>query len=230
MLIDLIDKVFLNNGYEAVHFEHRYNDLITRLFKPQTAKNKAEYYLVVEFQNAKNQHADDLLSKWSDILHLKVRENPLVDRVFSKNCTMIICWPSNEITNKQVFKLEEDRYNFKKNVITYSSTEFLDLQGKNSDLTVVQLNELIGEGNGRFFQRFKEKSDELNNYYSLLLKIFIKVPFLTYLHDPKRLSNLDSSLVEGLSQSELELYEFSIGVAEGLNDEQIMLEFLKRAI
>ncbi len=230
MLINLIDKVFLNNGYEAVHFEHSYDDLITRLFKPQTAKNKAEYYLVVEFQNSTNQHADDLLSEWSDILHLKVRENPLVDRVFSKNCTMIICWPSNAITNKQVFKLEEDRYNFKKNVISYSSAELTDLQGKNSDLTVVQLNELIGEGNGRFFQSFKDKSDELNNYYSLLLKIFIKVPFVTYLHDPKRLSNLDSSLVEDLSQSELELYEFSIGVAEGLNDEQIMSEFLKRAI
>jgi hypothetical protein len=230
MLINLIDKVFLNNGYEAVHFEHSYDDLITKLFKPQTSKNKAEYYLVVEFQNATNQHADDLLSEWSDILHLKVRENPLVDRVFSKNCTMIICWPSNVITNKQVFKLEEDRYNFKKNVISYSSAELTDLQGKNSDLTVVQLNQLIGEGNGRFFQRFKDKSDELNNYYSLLLKIFIKVPFVTYLHDPKRLSNLDSSLVEDLSQSELELYEFAIGVAEGLNDEQIMSEFLKRAI
>jgi hypothetical protein len=228
MLINLIDKVFLNNGYEVVHFEHGYDDLMTRLFKPLVAKNKAEYYLVVECQNATNQHADLLLSEWADSLHQKVRENPAVDRVFSKNCTMIICWPVNAITNKQVFQLEEDRYNFKKNVISYSSAELTDLQDKNSDLTLVQLNELVGEGNGTFFQRFKERSAELENYYSLLLKIFIKVPFVTYQHDSKRLSDLDSSLVAHLSESELALYKFSLGIDEGLNDEELMSEFLKR--
>lgn len=230
MLINLIDKVFLNNGYEAVHFEHSYDELITRLFKPEVAENKAEYYLVVECPNATNRHADDLLSEWADGLHLKVRESPVVDRVFSKNCTMIICWPELAITSKQVFQLEEDRYNFKKNVISYSSAELTDLQGKNSDFTLAQINELVGQGDGAYFQRFKEKSAELENYYSLLLKIFIKIPFVTYLHDPKRLFDLDSSLVANLSVSELGLYEFSLGIDEGLNDEELMSEFLKRTI
>lgn len=230
MLIDLIDKVFLNNGYEAVHFEHSYHELITRLFKPQVFEKKAEYYLVVECLNATNRHADDLLSVWADDLHLKVRESPLVDRVFSKNCTMIICWPELAITSKQIFQLEEDRYNFKKNVISYSSSELADLQEKNSDFTNTQINEMVGQGDGTYFQRFKEKSADLENYYSLLLKIFIKVPFVTYLHDPKRLIDLDSSLITNLSIGELGLYEFALGVDEDLNDEELMAEFLKRTI
>ncbi|WP_323162153.1 ABC-three component system middle component 1 [Pseudomonas fluorescens] len=230
MLINLIDKVFLSNGYESVNFEHSYDELITKLFKPQVTENKAEYYLVIECKKPMSQHAEMLLSEWADGLHLKVRENPKVDRVFSKNCTMIICWPELSITSKQVFQLEEDRYNFKKNVITYSSEELADLKDKNSDFTLLKLNELIGQGDGTYFQRFKEKSAELENYYSLLLKIFIKIPFVTYLHDPKRLFDLDSSLVSNLSKSELGLYEFSLEIDEGLDDEELMSEFLKRAI
>jgi len=230
MLINLIDKVFLNNGYETVSFEHNYNELMTKLFKPQVAEKKAEYYLVVECKEATSQYAEKLLVEWADGLHLKVRENPIVDRVFSKNCTMIICWPELAITSKQVFQLEEDRYNFKKNVISYSLEELADLKEKNSDFTVVQLNELVGQGDGTYFQRFKEKSAELENYYSLLLKIFIKIPFVTYLHDPKRLFDLDSSLTANLSKNELVLYEFSLGIDEDLDDEALMSEFLKRVI
>lgn len=230
MLINLIDKVFLNNGYEAVNFEHSYDELITKLFKPQVAENRAEYYLVVECKKAMSQHAEKLLSEWADGLHLKVRESPKVDRVFSKNCTMIICWPELAITSKQVFQLEEDRYNFKKNVISYSSEELEDLKDKNSDFTVMQLNELVGQGDGAYFQQFKKKSAELENYYSLLLKIFIKIPFVTYLHDSKRLFDLNLSLVTNLTQNELDLYEFSLGVDEGLDDEELMSEFLKRVI
>lgn len=230
MLINLIDKVFLNNGYEAVNFEHSYDELITMLFKPNFAENKAEYYLIVECKKATTKHAERLLTEWADGLHLKVRESPIVDRVFSKNCTMIICWPELAITSKQVFQLEEDRYNFKKNVISYSSQELADLIGINSDFTLVQLNDLVGQGNGTYFQRFKETSAELENYYSLLLKIFIKIPFVTYLHDPKRLFDLDSSLTDNLSEGELALYEFSLSIDEGLADEELMSEFLKRAI
>ncbi|WP_223481937.1 MULTISPECIES: ABC-three component system middle component 1 [unclassified Pseudomonas] len=230
MLINLIEKVFLSNGYETVNFEHGYDELITSLFKPKVTENKAEYYLVVECKNATIQHAEELLTKWADDLHLKVRESPKVDRVFSKNCTMIICWPEHALTRKQVFQLEEDRYNFKKNVISYSSEELLDLQEKNSSFTLLQLNELVGQGDGAYFQRFKEKSAELENYYSLLLKIFIKIPFLIYLHDPKRLFDLNSSLVTNLSESELALYEFTLGIDEGVDDEKLMSEFLKRVI
>ena len=228
MLINIVDKVFLNNGYEPVSFEHGYDDLITKLFKPKASEKKAEYYLVVECKKATIQHAEKLLSEWADALHLKVRESPVVDRVFSKNCTMIICWPELAITSRQVFQLEEDRYNFKKNVISYSSEELKDLIGKDSDFTISQLNDLVGQGSGAYFQRFKEKSADLENYYSLLLKIFIKIPFVTYVHDSKRLFDLDSSLVSNLTQGELALYEFSMGIDEGLSDEDVMSEFLKR--
>lgn len=230
MLINLIDKVFLNNGYEAVSFEHGYDKLITRLFKPKVAEKKSEYYLVVECKKATSLHAEELLSEWADGLHLKVRESPVVDRVFSKNCTMIICWPELAITSKQVLQLEEDRYNFKKNVISYSSEELADLEEKNSEFTLVQLNDLLGQGGGAYFQRFKEKSDELENYYSLLLKIFIKIPFVTYLHDPKRLFDLDSSLVVDMLENEVNLYEFALGLDEHLDDEDLMAEFLKRTV
>lgn len=230
MLINLIDKIFLSNGYEAVHFEHNYGELKTKLFKPQDVNNKAEYYLLLECPDATTQHADDLLAVWADGLHLKVRESPVVDRVFSKNCTMIICWPELAITSKQVFQIEEDRYNFKKNVISYSQVELSGLEEKSSDLSLAQINELIGQGDGAYFQRFKEKSAELENYYSLLLKVFIKIPFLTYLHDPKRLFDLDSSLTANFSGTELSLYEFSLGIKPGLSDEQLMSEFLKRVV
>lgn len=230
MLINLIDKVFLNNGFEAVNLEHNYDELITSLFKPHAAENKAEYYLLVECKKATRHHAENLLSDWAEGLHLKVRESPIVDRVFSKNCTMIICWPESAITSKQVFQLEEDRYNFKKNVITYSPEELADLKNKNSDLTLLQLNEFVSQGDGAYFQRFKEKSAELENYYSLILKLFIKIPFVTYLHDPKRLFDLDDSLVSNLSKSEKDLFEFSQKTDKNLSDEELMSEFLKRTI
>lgn len=229
MLITLIDKVFLNNGYEVVIFEHNYDCLIVKLYKPIIALKKAEYYLVIECLNATNQHADVLLSEWADGLHQKVRVHPEIERFFSKNCTMIICWPDHAITDKQIFQLEEDQYNFKKNVITYCLAELEEFETKTNDHTLLQLNKMVADGNRRYFQRFKEKSAGLKNYYSLLLKIFIKMPFLTYQHESIGLNNLDSSLVESLTTVELELYEFMQGISKDLTDEELMIEFLKRA-
>jgi hypothetical protein len=228
MLINVIDKVFLNNGYELVAFEHSYDDLEARLFKPKSSENKAEFYLVVEGRNATHQQADLLLSEWADELYSKIRQDPTVDRVFAKNCTMIICWPDLAITSRQVFQIEEDRYNFKKNVISYSAAELMDLQAKDLEFTLAQINDLIGEGGGRFFQRFKEKSAELKNYYSILLRIVIKIPFVTYVHDPKRLFDLNASLVSGLSLSERALYEFALDIDENVTDETLMSRFLGR--
>lgn len=228
MLINLIDKVFLNNGYELVGFEHDYDELVARLFKPKDTENKAEFYLVVEARNPSPLQADQLLSAWSDDLYLKIRQDPIVDRVFAKNCTMIICWPDLTITNRQIFQLEEDRYNFKKNVISYNAAELMDLQAKDIDFTLVQINELVGQGGGRFFQKFKEKSADLKNYYSLLLKIIIKIPFVTYVHDPKRLFDLDESLVSGLSLDERALYEFALDIDDNVADEVLMIQLLGR--
>jgi hypothetical protein len=228
MLINLIDKVFLNNGYESVEFELEYEEFVARLFKPKDTENKAEFYLVIEGQNATHQQADLILSVWADDLYSKIRQDPIVDRVFAKNCTMIICWPDLAITNKQVFQIEEDRYNFKKNVISYSAAELMDLEAKDIDFTIIKINELIGEGDGRFFQKFKEKSATLKNYYSLLLKIIIKIPFVIYVHDPKRLFDLDASLVSGLTVDERTLYEFALGVDDNIVDEELMMQFLGR--
>ena len=228
MLINLIEKLYLNNGYEYINIENNHDELIVKIFKPQTAEKKAEYHLVVECKNPTIQNAENLLLEWADDLHLKVRESPMIDRVFSKNSTMIICWPESSITKKQIFQLEEDRYNFKKNVICYSLKELADLNLKNSDFTLKQLNNFVGEGHGAYFQRFKEKSAELENYYTLVLKIFLKVPFVTYLHDTKNLFDLDLLLTADLSQSEQELYDFTQGIDQGLNDEDLMEEFLKR--
>lgn len=229
MLIKLINKVFLNNLYEVVPLEHNYDYLMVELYKPKILQKKAEYYLVVECTDATQKRAELLLSEWAENLYQKVRTNPNIDRVFSKNCTMIVCWPDNAITDKQIFQLEEDRYNFKKNVITYCLDELDDLEAKGGDFTIAKMNEMISEDDGNVFKDFKEGTSGLKSHYSLLLKIFIKLPFVTYQHDSKRLSNLDSSLIESLSQNELPLYEFTQGLSNSLTDEELMDEFLKRA-
>ncbi|NNA85477.1 hypothetical protein HBN85_11980 [Pseudomonas fragi] len=228
MLINLIDKVFLSNGYESVEFDHGYDKLSARLYKPSDTENKAEFYLLVESEEASSERADQLLSKWADELYSILRQNPAVDRVFAKNCTMIICWPEIAITSRQIFQIEEDRYNFKKNVISYSAAELTDLLVKDIDFTLAQINDLIGAGDGRYFQQFKAKSAELENYYSLLLKIFIKIPFVTYVHDPKRLFDLDSSLVSRLSVDERALYDFTLNLDDDLSDQELMMQFLGR--
>ena len=51
---------------------------------------------------------------------------------------------------------------------------------------------------------------------------------MTYVHDPKRLFDLDESLVSGLSLDERALYEFALDIDDNVADEVLMIQLLGR--
>ncbi|MBN0617384.1 hypothetical protein JTM18_36430, partial [Pseudomonas aeruginosa] len=64
--------------------------------------------------------AQKILEEKAQELFEAISNSGKVDRPFEKNCTMLICHEEEGISRQTILALEEDQYNFKKNVITYT--------------------------------------------------------------------------------------------------------------
>jgi hypothetical protein len=206
MLIEIVKRIFESNGFQALELLCPYDGLQAFLFKPCSESGKEEFFLLLEYSNPTEDIFRALLNEVADEWYLSIRQQEGVDKAFAKNCTMIICSPIVVMPSRLVFDIEEDKYNFKKNVISYSDSELRSLEGLTQDLTVAEINRIINHNSGQEFQKFKRSSGNTENYYSLLLKIFVKLPFIRYLHAPKTLDDLEGLIRSSLSEEELSLY------------------------
>lgn len=122
-----------------------------------------------------------------------------------KNTSFIVLIKLNENSQKkniqeEILDLEEDKYFFKKYVITYLNDEVYSFYNKlkeyNNIINFMEKN--INDTDK--FEKFKV-SNEIS-YYSLILKIYIKIPHLSCgdIFSKKEIINLEDNIIEEIKK------------------------------
>lgn len=99
------------------------------------------------------------------------------DKDFDKNTSLLIInnTTATDIVKQNIFKIEEDPFQFKKYVLTYTDDSFVNLKSKiEEDNSEKLLNLLVDES---VFNEYKE-SHQSYSWHNLLYNIAHKLPFL----------------------------------------------------
>lgn len=112
------------------------------------------------------------------------------DKALNKNCNLLILHKIQdefrETSRRELLKIEEDPYHFRKYVLYYTETELDELRnllGEQKLLPYIRENVV----NTETFEKFKNKLEKYSGL-SLMYRIFIKLPFL----------NIESNYSNGL--------------------------------
>jgi hypothetical protein len=209
MLIEIIKKVFTDNNCSIIPVEHNLPGYQVLLAVPND-KARQEYFLLTEHSTPTEEILHSLKGKDADYLFDLLSAGKHVDETFRKNCTMIFCCKGIQYACDAILSLEEDPYNFKKNVIAYDQIELESWIGKKFEcLSVEIVNDLINADGGEAFRQFKEGT-RLNDYYSLLLKIATKVPIVHYLPTENFLYDLKAEIKKNLPRNESQMLDFIV--------------------
>ncbi|EKQ55882.1 MULTISPECIES: ABC-three component system middle component 1 [unclassified Clostridium] len=122
-----------------------------------------------------------------------------------KNTSFIILIKLNENSEKKdiqedILDLEEDKYFFKKYVITYLSDEVNSFYNKLKEYdNIINFMEKNLNDTDEF-EKFKVSNEV--SYYSLILKIYIKIPHLSCgdIFSKKEIINLTDNIIEGIKK------------------------------
>ncbi len=226
MMINVLKNIFDSNNYHKVDVNFCLVEGEFFTYTPVDSANKEEYFVILELFNQSDENLKSTLEELSEYLFEKITNSGSVERYFVKNSTLIICHKDNQIERLTTLTLEEDLYNFKKNVITYSEKELNDFKRyiKEAELTKLTnsiLKNIINEKSGSSFIKFKNISANNASYYSLLMKIFLKLPFLTYETQEKDLSKINEDINNELTDHQRKVLDEILDVKEEWNDETI---------
>ncbi|WP_085683053.1 MULTISPECIES: ABC-three component system middle component 1 [unclassified Pseudomonas] len=228
-MINLINNIISNSGYQRVDFGLDEPGFMIMLFKASD-ESKQEYFLSLQAEEQENEVAILLLEEKAQIIFEKIRNSGKTERFFEKNCTMIVCHEAMKIKKETIFSLEEDPYNFKKNVLTYSTGELLALQTYLSDnkiekITNDVINNILNSNGGKNFLEFKQSTTK--GLYSIVLKTTLKLPFLIYTPQEQKLSNLALDIENNLTTNLNSVYKKLISLETEWDDDNILDEVTK---
>ncbi|WP_026882463.1 ABC-three component system middle component 1 [Clostridium akagii] len=122
-----------------------------------------------------------------------------------KNTSFIVLIKLNENSEKnniqeEILDLEEDKYFFKKYVITYINDEVNSFYNKLKEFDNI-INFMEKNLNDKDkFEKFKVSNEV--SYYSLILKIYIKIPHLSCgdIFSKKEIINLEDNIIEEIKE------------------------------
>lgn len=227
MIINILEEIFESNCYEKVRFDFSLIGAKYSIYTPVVKENKEEYFVVLELFNQSNENLKFTLEDISEFLFETITKHVKVERYFGKNSTLIICHKDNQIERMTTLSLEEDLYNFKKNVIAYTEKELHGLinyinENNIDKLTNETLRNIINENNGSQFVKFKLNKENDTDYYSVLMKIFLKLPFLTYETQEKGLSKINEDIDKELSVTQRKIRDDILNIKDEWTDENIL--------
>lgn len=210
-MIDIINNILCSNGYVRVDIDMSLDDHDIHLFCPAKDSRREEYFVTLQMLEQSDATAQAILHEKAQYLFETIRDSGKVDRPFEKNCTMLICHEESKISRKTILTIEEDQYDFKKNVIAYSARELESLrhhllENGIEKLTNSTINEIVNSDNGRGFLAFKDNHKDSNGCYSLILKTVLKLPFVTYSPQEQQLINLSFEIEKSLTQYQSSIY------------------------
>ncbi|MGF6130984.1 hypothetical protein QF019_006233 [Pseudomonas frederiksbergensis] len=227
MLSEILRNIFLNHDLSEIPMKLNIENYMIFVFEPLPELKKQEYYVIIESMEQSEEATNFIFDELSDLLFEKIRISDNIESYFVKNCTLIICCEKSKTSNKLILSIEEDPYNFKKNIITYTKGEITSLNetinktDSTLKLTNEQINNILNGESGNLFRSFKEKSSNINSYYSLLLKIVSKVPFATYQPAKKSLHDLDGDIEKELTKEQQILYLKALDIDLNASDKEI---------
>ncbi|MFL1408695.1 ABC-three component system middle component 1 [Acinetobacter baumannii] len=209
-MISIVNYILICNGYKNIELAQFLEGYFCFLFKP--IDNKDEFFVTIESHNQSDDDAKNILENKADELFDLIFYSNIVSPFFKKNCTLILCQEYSKIERSTIFQIEEDPYNFKKNVIIYSENELNSLKDylskdNNIRLTNEKINQIINSNNGTDFLNFKYNQEKTDNYYSLIIKIILKLPFITYIPQEQDLENLEDEIYNSLSEKQKIIYK-----------------------
>lgn len=202
MYKELYDIFLLSGfvGYDINKHECEYIDEV-KFFKPTEDLKKQEYFIVMNLKEPKVEDLDKLLNEGFNEIYNDVVNSDYFNNYVIKNTTAIIFLEledlnsasNNSILNKKILDIEESKYNFKKNVITYTSKQVNDFMGiyREEDNINESINNIIYNKNE--FIEFK-KNPISESVYNLISKLQIKIPFLTLKNENKSIKSLKQEI------------------------------------
>jgi hypothetical protein len=124
--------------------------------------------------------------------------------------------------NSLIFDIEENPYNFKKYILTYTyeQEELLkSLRGKHQATNIIDFLSGILMDSSKF-SNFK-KPENPNDFliYDLVSKLFVKIPFLNIKNQNQILSNLADQISNSIEERDLDVWKstLQLGVEKGMD-------------
>ncbi len=222
MLIEIINNILSCNGYDQVEIPILLEGYQVFLYMPRDP-GKEEYFVTIEASVQEEAAHFFVFNEGAEVIFEKIRNIEEVGRSFEKNSTLIICCENNTIDRDLTLKIEEDHYNFKKNIVTYTKgeiTAFSEIVSQVSQITNDVISDIINSDSGNDFSAFKEQVKNRNNHFSLALKIMMKLPFITYVPKQKNLIDLESDIESHLSEFQRPIYFNLLAIPPELGDDE----------
>lgn len=202
MIIELLKKCFGDNGFEIKKFDI-YKGFAWKTFlamRPEANKKK-EFFIIIDKENGKSDDLNSLLDVEIPNIFDAAKSQPFYQGEFDRNATLLICFNGEAGHPSVIWKIEEDPYYFKKNVLCYSEEQLEELEHLiNNDFSTGNLNKLLYDPDK--FKNMKEKNAEPG--YALLIQLFVKLPFLKYSVSNKAdFTDLSGTIKEELKKKNL---------------------------
>lgn len=203
MLINLLDSFCQSNSFKKNTVEYSsyscffYNNELASDFFILLDKDEISYEDIVSLQQEGISSLDEI-----------IKENFEPNEAYEKNTTLILCIKETKSSqvNNIINQMEEDKYLFKKNILVYLDSEVEHLlELLDNEFSQNQVNKLVHQE--KLFETFKTSSED---GYGLLLRLIIKLPFLTYERKTIELENLSTKIAKDVKAENIEKLYYSI--------------------
>lgn len=127
-MINILENIMIANQYLKLEFpDEKYNSIF-RVFAASVESNREEYFCIIEWKKIDNFSVKFFLEEIADEIFDYIRSQNNISQSFTKNSTLLVFFEKDEIKNEDIYIIEEDEYNFKKNVIIYKNEELNSLK------------------------------------------------------------------------------------------------------
>lgn len=197
-MITILKNIMTSNRFSLVEIDPTSSSPDFNLYKSDS-RERQEYFLIVDLSSLSRENLENFLENTSQEIFEDIQSSGKVELYFEKNCTMIICLNSLPEEKELILALEEDPYNFKKNVIRYSLGELAALNDylvrhSISNITNSVINDMLNANGGADFLDFKYNHKDRSQFYSLVTRIVMKLSFLVYSPREQKLESLTSQI------------------------------------
>lgn len=206
---NFINELCESNNLTVYDFDTQL-DCINALFAvPNKESTNQEYFLFLMSESIDDNFIGEILETHSETFMDKLERLEYVDESLRKNSTLILCIESSNVSAQKLLKFEEDPYLFKKNVITYSNDDLIQLTQKlNHDYSNESLNKLLSHNSEDSFESFKIMSTlDNDSHYSLLIKVITKLPFVHFIPSTDELESLENFVMKTLDEPHIKLLD-----------------------
>lgn len=197
------------------------------IFIPKPSNKKFEYFIVANLINPNINDLNELIEHDFNNIYSYIKNSEYYNNYMDKNTSLIILLEFdnfNSMLNKCIFDIEENKYNFKKYVITYSKNQLKELQeiDKLDGSILENINEVIYSIED--FTDFKLNPTE-DSLYSLISKLYIKLPFLKLNSKEEQISSLKEEIelmLDGQNGKLNRILELNIDDIKNLSEDDVL--------